>query len=102
MYVQNRIEVPGRPPPSSSGIRRQHAQDVAGVGGLRRAALLRPTKSGQPYVATMEFDSPEDFMAWMRSDSFRAAHANAKAPGEHAPPAESFTVVETSDPERGV
>jgi heme oxygenase (mycobilin-producing) len=96
MYVvQNRIEVPEASAAEFEQAFVANMRDtLAGVGGLRRAALLRPTKSGQPYVATMEFDSPDDFMAWMKSDSFKAAHANAKAPGAHAPSAEAFTVVE--------
>ena len=96
MYVvQNRIDVP---PAAAEEFERSFVANMRGtlgeVGGLRRSALLRPTKEGQPYVAMMEFDSPDDFMAWMKSGAFRAAHANAKAPGTHPPTAESFTVVD--------
>jgi len=51
-------------------------ENLAGVAGLSRATLLRPEADGLPYVSTMEFDSKDDFLAWMRSDSFRASHAN--------------------------
>jgi heme-degrading monooxygenase HmoA len=100
MYVvQNRIEVPGD---GAAEFERAFVANMrntlAGVTGLRRSALLRPTKPDQPYVATMEFDSADDFMAWMRSDAFKAAHANAKPPGAHAPSAEAFTVVEEVRP----
>jgi len=100
MYVvQNRIDVPAE---SATEFERAFVANMRGtlqgVPGLRRSALLRPTKDGQPYVATMEFDSQSDFMAWMKSDAFRAAHANAKAPGANAPSAESFTVVEEVKP----
>ena len=70
-------------------------RNLATVQGLARAALLRPTSEGQPYVATMEFDSKDSFLAWMQSDEFRAAHANVEAPGMRAPASvESFDVVE--------
>ncbi|HEU5433237.1 MAG TPA: antibiotic biosynthesis monooxygenase [Thermomicrobiales bacterium] len=96
MYVvQNRIEVPAAAASEFEQTFVANMRDtLAGVPGLHRSMLLRPTKPEQPYVATMEFDSPEDFMAWMNSDAFKAAHANAKAPGSHAPSAEAFTVVE--------
>lgn len=67
---------------------------LAGVPGLARATLLKPTSEGQPWVSTMEFASKDDFLAWMRSDSFKAAHANVDAPGMQAPSGiESFDVV---------
>ncbi len=53
--------------------------NLAGVQGLTRATLLRPEADGLPYVSTMEFDSKDDFMAWMRSDSFRASHSDKNA-----------------------
>jgi heme-degrading monooxygenase HmoA len=100
MYiVQNRIEVPAEGAAEfERGFVANMRATLSGVPGLRRSALLRPTKPEQPYVAAMEFDSADDFMAWMRSDAFRAAHANAKAPGAHAPSAEAFTVVEEVRP----
>ncbi|WP_460775309.1 antibiotic biosynthesis monooxygenase family protein [Microbacterium sp. GXF7504] len=52
---------------------------LGGVPGLQRATLLRPEADGLPYVSTMEFDSKDAFMGWMRSDSFRNSHANADA-----------------------
>ena len=56
---------------------------------------MRPAQDGQPYVSTMEFDSKESFIGWMRSDSFKAAHSDSEAPGMDAPSAiETFTVVE--------
>lgn len=93
MYVvQNRIASPVNP-----GFEAHFAasmqQNLGAVNGLRRAALLRPTADGQPYVATMEFESKDDFLAWMRSDSFKAAHANADA-GQMPASVEAFEVVE--------
>ncbi|MEU5691733.1 antibiotic biosynthesis monooxygenase [Actinosynnema sp. NPDC020468] len=47
---------------------------LPGVPGLRRSRLLRPTRPDQPYVSINEFDTEEDFTAWLKSDSFREAH----------------------------
>ena len=67
---------------------------LGGVPGLVRSVLLKPAQEGQPYISTMEFDHRDSFLAWMKSDSFRAAHANVDTPGMRAPSAiESFTVV---------
>jgi heme-degrading monooxygenase HmoA len=51
---------------------------LPGVPGLRRSTLLRPTSEDQPYVSVNEFDTEEDFRAWVASDSFREAHARNK------------------------
>ena len=68
---------------------------LAGVPGLVRSTLMRPTEDGQPYVSTMEFDTKESFLAWLKSDSFKAAHSDVQAPGMRAPSAiESFTMLE--------
>jgi len=47
---------------------------LEGVPGLSRSLLLAPAKPGQPFMSTMEFDTSEDFRAWLKSDSFRASH----------------------------
>lgn len=97
MYVvHNRIEVS---PEDAEAFERTFVTSMRttleGVGGLRRSVLMRPAGPNQPYVATMEFDSKDDFRAWMSSDSFRAAHADAQAPGMQAPSGiETFDVVE--------
>ncbi|WP_407444015.1 antibiotic biosynthesis monooxygenase family protein [Rhodococcus sp. (in: high G+C Gram-positive bacteria)] len=66
-----------------------------GVPGLNRTTLLRPAAEGLPYLSTMEFDSKDDFLAWLRSDSFKAAHSDDQAPGMQAPSAvEQHTLVE--------
>lgn len=97
MYVvHNRIEVgPDDAAAFEEAFVASMRTTLDGVPGLRRSLLMRPAGPGQPYVATMEFDSKDDFRAWMGSDSFRAAHANAQAPGMQAPAAiEAFDVVE--------
>jgi heme oxygenase (mycobilin-producing) len=71
------------------------------VPGLVRAALLRPNRDGDPYLATMDFETEDDFTAWRNSDAFRAAHGGRGSDGPpageepaQAPPAvESYTVV---------
>lgn len=83
MYiVTNRIEVPAE---TATAFEETFAASMkntlAGVPGLHRATLLRPEAPGLPYVSTMEFASKDDFLAWMRSDSFRASHSDPKAAG---------------------
>jgi heme-degrading monooxygenase HmoA len=64
------------------------------VAGLARAALLRPNRDGDPYLATMEFETEDDFAAWRTSDAFRAAHGGRGGdPDAPAPAVESYTVV---------
>lgn len=97
MYVvHNRIEVaPDAGQTFEETFTRNMKQTLAGVPGLRRSLLLRPERPGSPYVATMEFATREDFLNWMKSDSFRSAHANADAPEMQAPSnVESFLAVE--------
>lgn len=97
MYiVMNRIDVG---PDQAEGFETHFAASMRstlnGVPGLRRTSLLRPVGPNQPYLSTMEFDSQDDFLAWMRSDSFRAAHANVDAPGMQAPSGvEQYTAIE--------
>jgi heme-degrading monooxygenase HmoA len=68
---------------------------LGGVAGLQRSTLQRPAADGLPYVSTMEFDSRDDFIAWMRSDSFRASHSNSEANSlASASAIEQHTVIE--------
>ncbi len=53
------------------------------VEGLRRSTLLRPETEGQPYVSINEFDTEENFRAWVESSSFRRAHAKAQGVSSH-------------------
>ena len=103
MYVvHNRIDVPAD---AVDGIEKVFVESMqttlAGVPGLLRSTLLKPAASGPsaaadgPYVATMEFESKDAFLAWLKSDSFKAAHSDDQAPGMLGPSAiESFTLVE--------
>lgn len=71
-------------------------ETLSGVPGLHRSTLMRPEAEDLPYISTMEFDSKDDFLAWLRSDSFRAAHSDSQAPGMQAPSAvEQHTLIET-------
>ncbi|HEY5187164.1 MAG TPA: antibiotic biosynthesis monooxygenase [Actinomycetes bacterium] len=94
--VHNRIEVPaeGAEAFEQTFIGSMRTA-LAGVPGLRRSLLMRPAGPNAPYISTMEFDSQDDFRAWMKSDSFTAAHSDKQAPGMQAPSAiELFTVIE--------
>jgi heme-degrading monooxygenase HmoA len=94
--VHNRIDVPPeRADAFARGFAANMKTHLARVPGLRRSVLLRPEAAGQPFVATMEFESARDFEAWRQSDSFRGAHAGTRGPG--SPPAatlETFTIFE--------
>lgn len=69
--------------------------NLGGVAGLTRATLQRPEAPGLPYVSTMEFGSRDEFLAWMRSDSFRASHSDSDANKLAAQSAiEQHTVIE--------
>jgi len=94
--VHNRIEVPNE---GSEAFERAFTESMrttlAGVPGLRRSLLMRPAGPNAPYVSTMEFDSQDDFRAWLKSDSFAASHSDTQAPGMQAPSAiELFSVIE--------
>lgn len=97
MYiVHNRIEVTAEQAASfEETFTTSMRATLSGVPGLQRSLLLRPAKPGGPYVSTMEFESADDFRAWMRSDSFKSAHSDSQAPGMQAPSAiEFFDVLE--------
>jgi len=67
---------------------------LEGVPGLGRSTLMRPEGASNTYLSTMEFDSRESFMAWLKSDSFKASHSDGQAPGMQAPNAvASYTVI---------
>jgi heme oxygenase (mycobilin-producing) len=69
--------------------------NLDGVGGLHKVTLQRPERPGLPYISTMEFDTADDFKAWMRSDSFKKAHSDDQAVGMQAPSAvEMHTLIE--------
>lgn len=101
--VHNRIDVPAE---QAEGFEQHFAErmrtTLAGVAGLRRSALLKPSEAGKPYLATMEFDSRESFTSWTQSDAFRHAHAGTAseggpqggAPGGPPPSVDAYSVVE--------
>lgn len=84
--ITNRIDVT---PETAEAFEKAFTESMRatlkGVPGLRRATLMRPEKQGLPYVSTMEFDTRSDFLAWLKSDSFKASHSNVDAPGMQAP-----------------
>lgn len=83
MYtVMNRIPVPAA---GAAAFEERFAGSMRGtlpgVPGLVGARLLRPRQEGGVYVAVMDFTDEEAFTAWMRSDAFRAAHAQGASAG---------------------
>ena len=96
MYIiSNRIEVPAATREAFEKAFTDSMRDtLAGVPGLHRSTLMRPERDGLPYVSTMEFASKDDFVAWIRSDSFKASHSDEQAPGMQAPNAiEQHTLI---------
>jgi len=93
--VHNRIDTP---PEMADEFERFFGErmrtTLGGVPGLLRSTLMKPTEAGRPYVATMEFDTRDSFLAWMRSDAFREAHAGTEATGQVPATVESYTIVE--------
>jgi heme-degrading monooxygenase HmoA len=94
--VHNRIEVPIDATDAFEKVFVDNmAKNLAGVPGLLRSTLLKPAGDERTYVSTMEFDSKDAFLAWLKSDSFKASHSNDQAAGMLGPSAiESFTVLE--------
>ncbi len=91
----NRIDVTENAEAFEKAFAESMRTTLKGVPGLNRATLLRPEADGLPHVSTMEFDSKEDFLAWLKSDSFRASHSDKQAPGMQAPSAvEQYTLIE--------
>ncbi len=75
MYVVvNRIVVePGRSEEFAAAFA-ESMSHLEGVPGLRRSTLLAPSSPDGEFLSTMEFDSPEHFHEWLRSESFRRSH----------------------------
>ena len=97
MYIiTNRIDVPAETAEAFEKVFIESMRTtLAGVPGLHKSTLMRPEAEGLPYVSTMEFDSKADFLAWLKSDSFKASHSDDQAPGMQAPSAvEQHTLIE--------
>ncbi|MEV0677711.1 antibiotic biosynthesis monooxygenase [Actinosynnema sp. NPDC050436] len=96
MFVAtNRLFVPeDRAEEFEAHFRENMRTYLPGVPGLRRSTLLRPTRPDQPYVSVNEFDTEEDFKAWVRSDSFREAHKRNAGIARHV----TGNAVETFQP----
>ena len=94
--VSNRIDVTEDATAFEEAFSNAMRSTLAGVPGLHRATLMRPETEGLPYISTMEFDTKDDFLAWLKSDSFRASHSDPNAAGMQAPSAiEQHTLIET-------
>ncbi|KJF16082.1 heme oxygenase (staphylobilin-producing) [Acidithrix ferrooxidans] len=92
-FVVNRIAAPVSES-FEKGFSTSMDSTLKEVVGLVRASLMRPNKEGSPYLATMEFESEEDFINWHQSDAFRAAHGDrGGSSGSEAPGADSYEIV---------
>ncbi len=96
MFVAtNRLFVPAeRAEEFEAHFRSNMRTYLPGVPGLRRSTLLRPTRADQPYVSVNEFDSEDDFKAWVASDSFKEAHKRNAGIARHV----TGNAVETFQP----
>jgi heme-degrading monooxygenase HmoA len=73
--VVNRITAAeGQAEAFEAGFAQSMRDTLPGVPGLVRASLLKPKDPADPYVSTMEFTDQESFLAWVKSEAFRAAH----------------------------
>ncbi|MEU4765775.1 antibiotic biosynthesis monooxygenase [Actinosynnema sp. NPDC023794] len=91
----NRLFVPAeRAEEFEARFRSNMREHLPGVPGLRRSTLLRPTRPDQPYVSVNEFDTEDDFHAWVASDSFKAAHRRNAGIARHV----TGNAVETFQP----
>jgi heme-degrading monooxygenase HmoA len=80
----NRLFVPAeRAEEFEAHFRTSMRAHLPGVPGLRRSTLLRPTRPDQPYVSVNEFDTEDDFRAWVASDSFKEAHRRNSGIARH-------------------
>jgi heme-degrading monooxygenase HmoA len=76
MYVVvNRITVEPAHSDEFAAIFADSMSHLEGVPGLRRSTLLAPSSPEGTFMSTMEFDSREDFQAWVKSESFARSHA---------------------------
>jgi len=93
--VMNRLEVPAEQAAAfEARFGGNMASTLDGVSGLRRAALLRPHRDEDPYVAVMEFEDEAAFQGWLQSDAFRAAHGHGpREGGGPGPSVSSYEVV---------
>jgi heme-degrading monooxygenase HmoA len=73
--VVNRITAAeGKDQEFEDGFAQSMRDTLTGVPGLVRASLLKPKEPTDPYLSTMEFIDQESFLAWVKSEAFRAAH----------------------------
>lgn len=77
IIVSNRIPVNPDYAEAFETIFEERASLVDGMKGFIAFQLLRPTKSGDPYVVMTFWESKADFQAWTQSDEFKEGHAKS-------------------------
>ena len=83
MYIaMNRFRIAPGAEETFERLWRERESHLDGVPGFREFHLLRgPTSEDETlYASHSVWDSREAFEAWTESDSFRKAHAQARAP----------------------
>lgn len=77
MYVVvNRITVEPSRSDEFAATFAESMSHLEGVPGLRRSTLLAPSSPEGTFMSTMEFETREDFQAWVTSESFSRSHAS--------------------------
>ncbi|MGH7911210.1 MAG: antibiotic biosynthesis monooxygenase family protein [Candidatus Dormibacteraceae bacterium] len=76
MFVAfNKLQIkPGQAEVFEAEFSRSMRDTLPGLGGLRRTVLLRPSKAGDPYLASMEFSDEAAYQAYLASAAFHSAH----------------------------
>lgn len=95
--VANRIQVAPEHAEAFERAFRERAGLVDHVPGFVRNQVLRPMQEGDPYVVLTTWRSHEAFVAWTKSESFRQAHANARATPTGDSKLEVHEVIQDSD-----
>jgi heme oxygenase (mycobilin-producing) len=75
--VANRIYVKEEFSEAFEKVFRERARLVDEMPGFVSNQVLRPVNEGDPYIVFTLWNSREDFMNWVRSDSFIKGHAQS-------------------------
>ena len=83
MYIaMNRFEIARGSEETFEKLWRERESHLDGVPGFREFHLLKgpASENSTLYASHSVWNSAADFEAWTESESFRKAHANARAP----------------------
>lgn len=84
------------------------ARAIDRLPGFRSMQVLRPAEDGDRYLIVSQWDSEDDFKAWLKSPEFLEGHKRgfedvrqAKERGEEPPMESDFKLTKCSAPSRG-